>query len=862
MTMIGRTHDMQVALSFVDQGSNVQIAGSTGSGKSLFLSELSNYLSENDWNPLRFYGIAELKNVPLMALNVAAPSGKTGATGPAQLRDAYQQLITLTQKPRSILIIDDIDDLDDASAGILRAVARHNGLVLVSAGRTIPVGGLGGTRQPPRNLADFVVELKPLPFDSFEVLLEARLGSPVESSTASRLFAKSGGIPGLGVTLALAASAEHSLRLREGVWTAESDLWSHSLRRIVEAYLGELDAVGRDALEMLCLVGPVDIETAHQLVGWTAVEALEHHGLVRTYPSNDRLLLTVFPAILVEFFRHEDMSTRRSRLTEEVAERLQTVGMPSLDQSDYFVKAEPWAPVEGSDALFVRVLYEQSRTQRLVAEAEWQRQPSAATSYNLVSALIHSNAHLADIERAIATTDLSQADQVLRARYTCLVARWKAYGRNDVDGALGTLDKAAPQLGEYSRLLDACRVNIQLDLLGAPDEAESLLHVTPGLPSRVTSELHITLAAVHIARAEFAEASSLLDGVGDLFDRPWRTALYRGLAQIGEGKLPDAVRTADLALAEARATLDTDALRVHSYLAIVALTLQSKYPRIEVLLESIMALGTPHVFLQLFHLATTNVAAMVALRSGRKAYGASLVAQLRTFPNAFGPFPAMEIGWGASQFESMAGNQRQASQILWESGQRLWKRHSTFASLVDALTSVELSSDTEHLNKVQSRAAKVDSVFVDATLHYVEAYLSRDAEGMRVAFNELTEVGRWGLAHNALTHLSQYLRDEHRADEAEAVIKERAALVAAHLDDPFDLARFVISNSSLTDREVEIASFVATGQSNRQIAELLRLSIRTVENHVHRIIRKEGLTNRSEIASLGRRYGWGEAVIS
>jgi DNA-binding CsgD family transcriptional regulator/Tfp pilus assembly protein PilF len=55
--------------------------------------------------------------------------------------------------------------------------------------------------------------------------------------------------------------------------------------------------------------------------------------------------------------------------------------------------------------------------------------------------------------------------------------------------------------------------------------------------------------------------------------------------------------------------------------------------------------------------------------------------------------------------------------------------------------------------------------------------------------------------------------------------------------------------ATLTHREEEVASLVAQGLTNRQIASELHLSERTVENHVSNILRKLGHTSRTEIAS-------------
>jgi NarL family two-component system response regulator LiaR len=50
----------------------------------------------------------------------------------------------------------------------------------------------------------------------------------------------------------------------------------------------------------------------------------------------------------------------------------------------------------------------------------------------------------------------------------------------------------------------------------------------------------------------------------------------------------------------------------------------------------------------------------------------------------------------------------------------------------------------------------------------------------------------------------------------------------------------------LTDRELQVLALVAAGQRNRQIAETLRVSIKTVEFHLTNILTKLGAQSRTE----------------
>jgi len=59
----------------------------------------------------------------------------------------------------------------------------------------------------------------------------------------------------------------------------------------------------------------------------------------------------------------------------------------------------------------------------------------------------------------------------------------------------------------------------------------------------------------------------------------------------------------------------------------------------------------------------------------------------------------------------------------------------------------------------------------------------------------------------------------------------------------------------LTEREAEVLRLVARGQTNRQIAEELVLSERTVAHHLDRIFTRLGVASRAAAASFALRHG-------
>ncbi|MCA1577403.1 MAG: response regulator transcription factor [Acidobacteria bacterium] len=63
-------------------------------------------------------------------------------------------------------------------------------------------------------------------------------------------------------------------------------------------------------------------------------------------------------------------------------------------------------------------------------------------------------------------------------------------------------------------------------------------------------------------------------------------------------------------------------------------------------------------------------------------------------------------------------------------------------------------------------------------------------------------------------------------------------------DEHLDLIR----DEDLTDAEWRVAEAVARGLSNKEIAAELKLSLRTIEGHISRILDKKNLSNRVELA--------------
>jgi len=72
-----------------------------------------------------------------------------------------------------------------------------------------------------------------------------------------------------------------------------------------------------------------------------------------------------------------------------------------------------------------------------------------------------------------------------------------------------------------------------------------------------------------------------------------------------------------------------------------------------------------------------------------------------------------------------------------------------------------------------------------------------------------------------------------------------------HISDMIDLGPL----DALSPREIEVLALVGQGLSIKEIAEILRRSVKTIDNHRHSIGQKLGLSDRLELAEAAREAG-------
>ena len=74
-----------------------------------------------------------------------------------------------------------------------------------------------------------------------------------------------------------------------------------------------------------------------------------------------------------------------------------------------------------------------------------------------------------------------------------------------------------------------------------------------------------------------------------------------------------------------------------------------------------------------------------------------------------------------------------------------------------------------------------------------------------------------------------------------------------------DMSRVQEAPNRPSDREIQVLNLVASGATNGDIAQVLTLSLKTVESHLNRLFDRYGAMNCTDLAVLALRQGWIES---
>src|SRR5690606_14141357 len=158
---------------------------------------------------------------------------------------------------RTVLLVDDADDLDVQSIGALLAVHRRTALLAVTTSRPAipprPDSLMLGIRPAVR------LRMPELDLDQVHALCRSILGAPVDAGALARITMMSGGLAGLVRAIATVGRRAGTLRLENGLWRVPDRLWTGHLASAVEHYLTDVERDLWKSATTLALTGPIQL---------------------------------------------------------------------------------------------------------------------------------------------------------------------------------------------------------------------------------------------------------------------------------------------------------------------------------------------------------------------------------------------------------------------------------------------------------------------------------------------------------------------------------------------------------------------------------------------------------------------------
>jgi ATP/maltotriose-dependent transcriptional regulator MalT len=259
---------------------------------------------------------------------------------------------------------------------------------------------------------------------------------------------------------------------------------------------------------------------------------------------------------------------------------------------------------------------------------------------------------------------------------------------------------------------------------------------------------------------------------------------------------------------------------------------------------SAMSRGFPSGWLML-------VAAWSAQAEGARGDGAAAAAALRRSEDAYGPqtavfLPELEL---ARAWERACAGQTSAAQAHAMRAAQIARQSGMYAVEMRALHTAVRLGDRSHAERLAELATTLNTALAEAIAEHARGLADHDGDLLDAAAERFADLGAVALAADAAAQAArEHARTGARGKETKS--STRAHWLASEHEIRTPAVHSVAQPLPITDREREIANLVAAGLSNRQIAERLSVSVRTVEGHVYRTFAKLGVERREQLIRL------------
>ena len=854
---VGRSRELSLltAAAAGETGRGLVICGAPGVGKSRLLREGLASLDPKRYAVVIASANSATGGLPLGTFAHALPADQPARISPAGLlRWALNALREQAAGRSIILAVDDVHLVDPLSAALTHLVARMNSAVVLATLRDGEPVHDSVSALWRDELVDRV-NLEPLSLDETAELLASVLGGPVDDRTAERLHRLSAGNALLLRELILAA---HDFTQIYGLWhwTGQIEL-TPSLVEIIDARIGRLTDEVRTVLELVSFGEPLGLGLLTQATDPAAVEVAEERQLITCDRDGRRSNVRLTHPLYGEVVRRRCPVTRKRRLLARLAELVEGAGARRRED---LLRVAVWR-VESESAHDPQLLL--AAGQQAFASFDVPLAVALATAARDVGGGFDAADLLATIlmfadrpADALPVLD-AVADQLDTEERR---ARWHAarglalYWGLSQDSAADELARATEQLqGRRERTwLMAIEATMRLHHLEC-DRAASLAQ-------QVLDEPMATPSARAVARAALAHRDALRGSAGraaatvaDIENdaATWRDQtphlrlaleLARGTGLVLAGDIRGVHAMAAAGFAD---LFDEGEFHLGSGYILIALGQVAR-------LRGRVAEATRHLRRACIVLAANSVFA--GLAHAERAHAAALAGDAKEAALAMAEAdrlhqPTMAVldawleharCWVRAASGDLAGAAATAIDLAGQLRDDALYAHEAIA-LHDA---VRLGQPAAVVDRLAKLGQNVEDELIRLLAAHARAAADRDGPALLAVAEDFAAVELDLYAAEAAADAVNRLRESRSPQASEA------ARLFAELMDRCERPRtpgLAIKRPFLSPREKEVARLAAEGVTSRDIADRLFLSTRTVENHLHSVYAKLGISGRGQL---------------
>jgi len=864
--LIGRAEELAFVVEALDtpEKGGVVLAGPAGVGKTRLAREALGRVSREDARTHWLVGSRSAGSVPFGALAPLLPAHpvESPSDAAALMRFVEQSLKEQRGEGHMVVAVDDAHLLDDPSAALVHQLASHGVASLLLTVRSdepapdaIARLWLEGTCTR--------LEMQPLSRSEVDELVSHLLGGDVEQHTLERLWRFTEGNVLFLRELIVDTLATSDLRIEEGIWRWRGAPGAGPrLREVIAARLGHLEGRVKELVHVLAIAEVLGLASLEAWVGRDVVADAEAGGLIRVERDGRRRPVRLAHPLYGEVVRSRLPAVVHLDITRRLARELAAHG--ARRRGDV-LRLGTWY-LETGDT---------SRPDVLTAAADLARPLDNPLSVRLARAAFGAGGGFAaGLVLGWALNDVRDAPGA-----EAVARRLLAEAVSDAERS-----KAAQLLGDTLLFLG-----------GRPEEAERVLIETQSelVDSARRAELQAQLSLLFLNTARTHEAIALGEEVLDLAEAPpiarlfaatacvpasmvagRTTAAFEGLARCDAiarahfdrypvasdflalrslafqitGRAREAKAVAIEHVELARSTANEEA-RASSALTLGrALLLEGRIdPARRALREAVLA-GREHRAGDSFPWALALLAeADSAGGHQEEAVAAAEESAALTDVGLRPYYPDLRraLAWVTAG----AGELSRARAMLLEAATEAREREQFGLEVFPLYDALRLGAIREGASRLRELATLVDAPLAAAAAAHATALQADDAAALEEVADQLAELGMVLVATEAMSAAS--LAYGRRGLHARARNTAARCDVLAEGCDGLrtNWLRHDHESSSLTTREREIATLAALGGTNREIADRLVVSVRTVEGHLYRAYAKLGVSNRDELAA-------------